>query len=138
MIKQKLYAILGINIPTIEEIREQTEENVVEEQVKEEEAKFLAHITFALARDGNVHVNTEWLNESPQLASVYAQLLYQVSSGTMEEGVTDVLIKYGSENVKSQEFISDILNRLNELKSRYKNMPLITPSQALAAISPGK
>jgi hypothetical protein len=88
-----LHKILGINIPTIDEVRQQTEEATVREQ--EKEARFLAHITFALARDGSICVNTEWLNESPALASIYAQLLYQVASGSLDDGVVEVLIKYG-------------------------------------------
>jgi len=129
-----LYKILGINIPTIEEIKEQTEEA----EIKEINEQFLAYITFALSKDGSVHVKTEWINESMQLASVYAQLLYQISVGAMEDGIIDVLLKHGKDHVQSQEFIGKIIDQFHDLKQKYKNMPLISPSQALAVTTQGK
>jgi hypothetical protein len=130
-----LHKICGINVPTAAEIKQQITQDVIEKQAveqKQAEPEILSYITFVLGKDGSVLVKTEWANESPQLASVYAQLLYQIGVGGLEDGVIEVLLKHGNEKVQSQEFIGKVIQELNDCKNKYKNLPIITPTQALA------
>jgi hypothetical protein len=124
-----LNKILGINLPSIDNVKKQAIEEATEEESKENSV--LGYISFILMKDGVVNVKTDWVEENSAFANVYSQLLYQINSGTLEDGILNVLIKYGAENVKSQVFISEIINGFRQLQQKYKNMPLISPSQAL-------
>ena len=129
-----LNKILGINIPSMEEVRDNITNNIVQEEQEEQKEKedVLSYITFVLTKDGGVSIQTEWFNNSPELAQIYAQLVYQINSGSLEDGIFKVLLKYGTEHVQSQKFIGEVFENLNALKGRYKNLPMIMPSQALA------
>ena len=116
--------ILGINIPTIDEIKEQAV-NLDNDKADE----FLMYITFVLTADGTIKVKTEWAEESDNFAQLYAQLLYHINSGTTEEGLITNLIQFGEKDIKSQKFIVNILNKYEDLRKKYKNMPLISPLQ---------
>ena len=129
-----LYKILGINVPSVEDIKQQVKENVehgLQKQLNQTTPQILGYINFFLLKDGTISVKTEWSDETKELAEVYAHLIYQLNTGGLEEGILNFLKKYGSENVKSQEFIGTILEEFYSLQQRYKNLPLITPSQAL-------
>jgi DNA gyrase/topoisomerase IV subunit B len=123
-----LNKILGIEVPSIEEIKDNITNNMLEESQNE----ILSYITFVLTKDGTVNVQTEWNNDSSELAQIYAQLIYQINSGGLEEGINNVLLKNGVENVQNQRFLGEVFENLQTLKNRYKNLPLIMPSQALA------
>lgn len=122
-----LNKMLGISLPSI------PVNNVAEEEHKEVEVEknILAYVNFFLLKDGTINILTDWREENSQLAQVYAQLLYQINTGALEDGIFNVLMKYGLENIKSQNFIAEIVTSFRQLQQRYKNLPLISPSQAL-------
>jgi hypothetical protein len=128
MIKNILYKILGINILTIDDIHQNVNREIEDEQA----SHILAYVTFHLMDDGTVNAKTEWKFENNEMAIIYAQLLYQIGIGSLEEGVLNLLFEYGKQNVKSQPFINNIFTALNEYKSKYQNLPIISPSQALS------
>lgn len=126
---QFLNKILGIKLPSVDSIKESYAELATDKD--QEQKNILGYISFILMKDGTVNVRTDWVAESSAFANVYSQLLYQINSGTLEDGILNVLLKYGSENVQSQSFIGEIINGFRQLQQKYKNMPLISPSQAL-------
>ena len=123
-----LNKILGINIPTIEDIKENVELNI------DDEPNPIAHLGFNLGVDGTVTIKTEWKNTTKEMSNIFAQLIYQVCAGGMEENIFEILSKFGHQNVDSQEFIGNVISYYNDYKGKYKNLPLIQPSQALSVI----
>lgn len=126
-----LRKLLGINLPTIEASHETDKPILVEQEQSHQPPKFIAHVTFIMATDGTVSINTEWLNENDTMVNLYAQLLYQITSGAMEDGIFRVLKAHGEQNVQSQGFLVEVFNQYKEYQNKYKNLPLIFPSQVL-------
>lgn len=114
-----LHKILGIHTPTMNDIAKLYSDVP------------LGYLIFFLLKDGTISVKTEWSEETDKLAHVYAQLIYQVNSGALEDGILNVLYQHGMNNVKSQEFLAKVMTTLRELKQKYKNLPIIVPSQVL-------
>lgn len=130
-IQNLLYKILGINLPTLEDIKRQATQQVLSESpnLPQKQSQDVAHVSFILTEDGAVHIDTDWTEDTSKIASVYAQLLYNLFTGIMEDNVLEYLYKYGQDNILSQEFIASVIGQVYELKQKYKNMPVISPSQ---------
>ena len=119
----KLYKkIFNVNLPNIDEVIANLQEQEKEEQV-------LGYIRFNILADGNININTEWADDSIEFAEIYAKMLYQLNSGNFEDGIIKVLTKFGETDIKGQNFIVKVVSHIEELREKYKNLPIISPSQ---------
>ena len=123
-----LNKLLNIKIPEIPEAPTTTVDETVAVPV---DNPVIAMIGFVVHKDGNISVKTEWIHMSPSMATVYAKLMYEINTGGLEESMHDMLMQYGSQHVQSQEFIELIVTKYKELISKYKMLPIISPSLVL-------
>lgn len=124
-----LNKLLNIKIPElpVEDVKPVVDESTVVPA----DNPVIAMVGFIIHKDGNISVKTEWIHMSPSMATVYAKLMYEINTGGLEESMHDMLMQYGSQHVQSQEFIELIVTKYKELISKYKMLPIISPSLVL-------
>jgi hypothetical protein len=114
--------ICGIQLPNANELYESLQED-------SEQQDIIGFITFSLLRDGTVFINSDWTEKNDNMVDIYAQFLYKLNNGSMEDGILKILIEAGINDVKKQYFITKIINKIEEYKQQSEETPIISPSE---------
>ena len=125
----KLYnKILGIQ--DLSELNTQPQEPQ-SEQFNSNEPAPIANLNCVLLNNGTMQVLADWTEQSEGMAKTYGKFLYHILSGDAESSILHQLVIYANSNIVRQDFISKIIESLEETQNEHRDAPLIAPSQAL-------
>jgi hypothetical protein len=102
------------------------------EQIQEpEEPKPISAMYFLLYEDGSIQFVPEWLNDNPELAKLYALLLYQIVSPLFIKTVFHQLHVYAKndESGTMKTFVKRIIKQYRMIESKVEEMPIIRPEE---------
>lgn len=127
-------SMLGINLPTADEVVQQAKTEAIVEEAQAQAAaaaqegpQAIAMTQFVLLSDGTMNLRMQWLDESIPAATVFGEFLFRIHSGRFKASSVDLLMQMQKNNIKNKPFIEAVCKRWQELMNEEDNEPLVHP-----------
>lgn len=133
-----LKTILGINIPSVDEVVEQAQEQQAQAiaAMQQQQAaqvdgpQAIGLVQFVLLSDGTLNLKMNWGDESANAGHVFGEFLYRIHSGRFKATCVELLLKMQQNDIRNKPFVEATCEQWNKLiieDDEDEDEPMVNP-----------